>query len=98
MKFDKQVFAAPLIAAILFAAAVSPVAAADAASAAVVTQQDMKAQLIIRNADRVRAPDQPFRYTLRLEEFRNGKSATQQDLDVSMRFHKPGEDRSDQGD
>lgn len=59
------------------------------------TQEDSKAREIIRRADRVRAPDRPFRYTLTLTEHKNGKqqSDNQQVLDVSMRFYKPDEQR-----
>lgn len=57
------------------------------------TQEDQVARNIIRRADRVRAPDRPFRYTLSLLEHRDGRDITenQQTLDVSMRFYKPSE-------
>lgn len=57
------------------------------------TQEDQNARRIIRNADRVRAPEEPFRYTLTLVEHKNGKDdiERQQVLDVSMRFYKPSE-------
>lgn len=57
------------------------------------TQEDQHAREIIRRADRVRAPDQPFRYTLTLVEHKGGRDVTenQQVLDVSMRFYKPSE-------
>jgi len=57
------------------------------------TQADQLARDIIRRADRVRAPDTPFRYTLTLLEHRDGRDITenQQVLDVSMRFYKPSE-------
>ncbi|MGW1441233.1 outer membrane lipoprotein-sorting protein [Serratia rhizosphaerae] len=63
------------------------------------TQEDQRARDIIRNADRVRAPEQPFRYTLTLTEHRGGRDLTenQQVLDVSMRFYKPSE-RYEKGD
>ncbi|WP_431222435.1 outer membrane lipoprotein-sorting protein [Serratia sp. L9] len=57
------------------------------------TQEDQHAREIIRRADRVRAPDQPFRYQLTLVEHKGGRDITenQQVLDVSMRFYKPSE-------
>ncbi|MFI8416333.1 outer membrane lipoprotein-sorting protein [Serratia sp. NPDC078593] len=60
-----------------------------------ITQEDQHAREIIRRADRVRAPDQPFRYTLTLVEHRGGRDVTenQQVLDISMRFYKPSEQR-----
>lgn len=63
------------------------------------TQDDQLARNIIRRADRVRAPDTPFRYTLTLLEHRNGRDITenQQVLDVSMRFYKPSE-QNENGD
>ncbi|EJD6048526.1 outer membrane lipoprotein-sorting protein [Providencia rettgeri] len=62
-------------------------------------QDDLRAREIIRLADRVRAPDTPFRYTLTLLEHRNGRDITenQQVLDVSMRFYKPSE-QNENGD
>jgi outer membrane lipoprotein-sorting protein len=56
-------------------------------------QVDLRAREIIRRADRVRAPDQPFRYTLTLLEHKGGRDVTenQQVLDISMRFYKPSE-------
>lgn len=60
-----------------------------------ITQEDSHAREIIRRADRVRAPEQPFRYTLTLTEHKNGQDQLdkQQVLDVSMRFYKPDEQR-----
>jgi hypothetical protein len=57
------------------------------------TQEDQRAREIIRRADRVRAPDRPFRYTLTLLEHKGGRDITenQQVLDISMRFYKPSE-------
>ncbi|MFZ1874343.1 MAG: outer membrane lipoprotein-sorting protein [Chania sp.] len=57
------------------------------------TQEDQRAREIIRRADRVRAPDQPFRYTLTLLEHKDGRDVTenQQVMDISMRFYKPSE-------
>ncbi|CAI0772114.1 TPA: outer membrane lipoprotein-sorting protein [Serratia fonticola] len=57
------------------------------------TQEDQQAREIIRRADRVRAPDRPFRYTLTLLEHKGGRDVTenQQVLDISMRFYKPSE-------
>ncbi|WP_231877621.1 outer membrane lipoprotein-sorting protein [Erwinia sp. ErVv1] len=59
------------------------------------TQEDGKAREIIRRADRVRAPGQPFRYTLTLTEHKNGRDLLEkrQVLDISMRFYKPDEQR-----
>lgn len=56
-------------------------------------QKDLRARDIIRRADRVRAPDRPFRYTLTLLEHKGGRNVTenQQVLDISMRFYKPSE-------
>ncbi|MEB7885480.1 outer membrane lipoprotein-sorting protein [Serratia fonticola] len=56
-------------------------------------QEDQQAREIIRRADRVRAPDQPFRYRLTLLEHKEGRDVTenQQVLDISMRFYKPSE-------
>jgi hypothetical protein len=56
-------------------------------------QEDQRAREIIRRADRVRAPDQPFRYRLTLLEHKGGRDVTenQQVLDISMRFYKPSE-------
>ncbi|HKT99137.1 MAG TPA: outer membrane lipoprotein-sorting protein [Paraburkholderia sp.] len=72
-------------------------AAAPASETGAVVQQDAQAQHIIRMADRVRAPDQPFRYTVKLNEFQGGKSVSQQTLDISMRFYKVSE-RAQKGD
>lgn len=57
------------------------------------TQEDKHAREIIRRADRVRAPEQPFRYTLTLLEHKGGRDVieNQQVLDISMRFYKPSE-------
>lgn len=62
-------------------------------------QGDQKAREIIRRADRVRAPDRPFRYTLTLLEHKGGRDVkeNQQVLDISMRFYKPSE-QVDKGD
>ncbi|WP_058911631.1 outer membrane lipoprotein-sorting protein [Entomohabitans teleogrylli] len=59
------------------------------------SQEDQQARTIIRQADRARAPDEPFRYTLTLVEHKDGRDITenQQVLDVSMRFYKPSEQR-----
>lgn len=57
------------------------------------TQEDKEARRIIRNADRVRAPQEPFRYTLTLVEHKDGKDLLDQKqvMDISMRFYKPSE-------
>lgn len=46
---------------------------------------------IIRQADDIRSPDKPFRYTVTVNEFKSGENApvNQQVLDISMRFLKP---------
>lgn len=41
------------------------------------TQEDLQAREIIRRADRVRAPDRPFRYTLTLLEHKGGRDVTE---------------------
>jgi len=58
-------------------------------------QEDQQARAIIRKADRVRAPDQPFRYMLSLVETRGGQAINEQRqvLDIVMRFYKPSEQR-----
>ncbi len=66
-----------------------------AASSVVATQQssseDREASEIIRRADRIRAPDQPFRYSLTLLEMKGEQEVSQQTLDVAMRFYKATE-------
>ncbi|MBC9251903.1 outer membrane lipoprotein-sorting protein [Pseudomonas alcaligenes] len=51
-------------------------------------QQDSRAVDIIRRADRVRAPAQPFRYALTLVEMKGDQEVARQSLDVAMRFYK----------
>lgn len=53
--------------------------------------QPLNAQDIIRLADEVRSPNEPFRYTVTILEFKEGKSdpENKQILDISMRFIKP---------
>jgi outer membrane lipoprotein-sorting protein len=53
------------------------------------TDDDHQAADIIRRADRIRAPSQPFRYTLTLIEMKGDNEVSQQKLDVAMRFYKP---------
>lgn len=62
-------------------------------------QDDQEARRIIRLSDRVRSPDEPYRYTLTLLEHKDGKDQVdqQQTLDISMRFYKPSE-RVEKGD
>lgn len=57
------------------------------------TDAQQKAHFIIQQADRVRAPSQPFRYTLTLVEHRDGKAIEQsrQVLDIAMKFAKPNQ-------
>lgn len=57
---------------------------------------DPKASEIIRVADRIRAPEKPFRYVLDLIEMNGETVVAQQRLDVAMRISKPTADR--QGD
>lgn len=49
------------------------------------------AQDIIRRADEIRSPNQPFRYTVTVHEYKekNGEAVNTQIFDVSMRFMKP---------
>lgn len=44
---------------------------------------------IIRRADRIRAPSEPFRYALTLIEMKGEHEVSRQSLDVAMRFYKP---------
>jgi hypothetical protein len=53
--------------------------------------EDREASEIIRRADRIRAPDQPFRYSLTLVEMKGEQEVSRQVLDVAMRFYKPTE-------
>ena len=57
---------------------------------------DPKASEIIRVADRIRAPEKPFRYVLDLVDMNGETVVAQQRLDVAMRISKPTADR--QGD
>lgn len=52
---------------------------------------DEVAQDIIRRADDIRSPNKPFRYTVTIQEYKEGSAQPQnkQILDVSMRFMKP---------
>jgi len=50
---------------------------------------DPEAARIIRAADRIRAPDAPFRYLLDLIEIKDDVVVAQQQLDVAMRIAKP---------
>jgi hypothetical protein len=56
--------------------------------------EDHEASEIIRKADRIRAPDQPFRYSLTLLEMKGNQEVSQQTLDVAMRFYKQTEQRA----
>lgn len=49
------------------------------------------AQDIIRRADEIRSPNQPFRYTVTVREYKEkaGEAVNTQIFDVSMRFMKP---------
>lgn len=52
---------------------------------------DSQALDIIRQADRVRSPNAPFRYTVTILEYKEGATqpVNKQVLDISMRFMKP---------
>lgn len=50
---------------------------------------DQQASEIIRRADRIRAPAEPFRYALTLVEMKGEREVTRQSFDVAMRFYKP---------
>lgn len=60
------------------------------------TAEDARAVDIIRRADRIRAPAQPFRYALTLVEMKGDQEVSRQSLDVAMRFYK--ETAEQQGD
>lgn len=60
------------------------------------TTEDAQAVDIIRRADRIRAPAQPFRYALTLVEMKGDQEVARQSLDVAMRFYK--ETAEQQGD
>ncbi|MGP3590091.1 outer membrane lipoprotein-sorting protein [Vagococcus sp. WN89Y] len=55
------------------------------------TYADNMALTIIRQADQIRSPNKPFRYTVTVLEYRDGENqpANKQILDISMRFIKP---------
>lgn len=57
----------------------------------VIDQPDKEAQGIIVRADRVRSPNKPITYKLRLIEYREGAKVKEQLLQVTMRFIKPSE-------
>jgi hypothetical protein len=56
--------------------------------------EDEQAVDIIRRADRIRAPAEPFRYALTLVEMKGDQEVTRQSFDVAMRFYKqePGQE------
>ncbi|HGY1464607.1 TPA: outer membrane lipoprotein-sorting protein [Klebsiella aerogenes] len=60
-------------------------------SAAQATKVDQQALEIIRKADEVRSPNEPFRYEVTVLEFKEGmqEPENKQSLDISMRFIKP---------
>jgi len=60
------------------------------ALAAAETGKTADAAEIIRAADRIRAPEDPFRYMLDLIEMKDEKVVARQRLDVAMRISKPG--------
>lgn len=51
--------------------------------------ENAEAVAIIRRADRIRAPSEPFRYALTLIEMKGDQEVSRQSLDVAMRFYKP---------
>jgi len=55
---------------------------------------DPKAVEIIRAADRIRAPEEAFRYVLDLIEMKDSEVVAKQRLDVAMRIAKPTPERS----
>jgi len=63
-------------------------------ASAITLAQDPKAAEVIRAADRIRAPDAPFRYTLDLIEMKDAEVVAEQRLDVAMRISKPVDGRS----
>lgn len=52
-------------------------------------EESSQAVEIIRRADRIRAPAEPFRYALTLIEMKGEQEVSRQSLDVAMRFYKP---------
>jgi hypothetical protein len=58
--------------------------------------ENSQAAEIIRRADRIRAPSEPFRYALTLVEMKGGQEVSRQSLEVAMRFYKP--DAQHEGD
>ncbi len=50
--------------------------------------EDAQAVDIIRRADRIRAPAEPFRYALTLVEMKGDHEVARQSFDVAMRFYK----------
>ncbi len=60
-------------------------------SAAQATKVDQQALEIIRKADEVRSPNEPFRYEVTVLEIKEGmqEPENKQSLDISMRFIKP---------
>lgn len=56
-----------------------------------VSAKSVEAVDIIRQADRVRAPAEPFTYSLTLVEMSGDQEISRQGLEVSMRFIKPND-------
>ncbi|MES2817510.1 MAG: outer membrane lipoprotein-sorting protein [Pseudomonadota bacterium] len=71
---------------------VSQEALADESVIAQDTEQNAAVD-IIRRADRIRAPSEPFRYSLTLIEMKGEQEVSRQILDVAMRFYKPTADQ-----
>jgi len=66
----------------------------DRKASKVTLADDPKAAEIIRAADRIRAPEEPFRYLLDLVEMKDKEVVAKQRLDVAMRIAKPTEERT----
>lgn len=71
------------------AAAPETVPADSSVISSVTTEESSPAVAIIRRADRIRAPAEPFRYALTLVEMKGEQEVSRQSLDVAMRFYKP---------
>lgn len=61
---------------------------ADHNAAQAADQEDVRASEIIKRADRIRAPSEPFRYALTLVEMKGDHEVARQSFDVAMRFYK----------
>ena len=70
-------------------AATEAVPGNDLGGAESAAKENSEAVEIIRRADRIRAPSEPFRYALTLIEMKGDQEVSRQSLDVAMRFYKP---------